>query len=71
MNRQHINPFHWHQSIGYARQSCAQIFRDGGAPTDALKAYGITPEAGHTVDWSEAVEMIADRLCAREQRLAA
>lgn len=64
-----VNPAHWHQSVGYARQACARVFRDGGSPTDAVAAFGIAPEG--TLDWGRAVEMIADALCARPmQRVA-
>jgi hypothetical protein len=65
----HVNPVQWHQSLGYARQACARIFRDGGAPRDALKAFGMTPPSG--ADWSKAVELIAESLCARPLRKAA
>ena len=30
-----VSPAHWHQSVGYARQACARVFRDGGSPADA------------------------------------
>ena len=41
MTRDHINPLQWHQSLGYARQVAARIFRDGGSPLDAMKAFGL------------------------------
>jgi hypothetical protein len=66
----HINPVQWHQALGYARQACARIFRDGGAPHDALKVFGLTQAAG-SVDWSKAVELVAEVLCARPMRKAA
>lgn len=65
---QHINPVHWQQSLAIARQASARIFRDGGTPDDALKAFGLRPGQG---DWSKAVEAIAETLCARPMRLAA
>jgi hypothetical protein len=65
----HINPAQWHQSLGYARQACARIFRDGGTPRDAILAFGL---ASHTAkDWSKAVELIAEVLCAQPVRKAA
>ena len=64
----HINPLQWHQSLGFARQACARIFRDGGSPDDALTAFRV--EAG-TSDWSVAVERIAQSLCASPLRKAA
>lgn len=65
----HINPLQWHQAMGYARQACARIFRDGGGPKDALTAFGVvSPTAA---DWAGAVELIARMLCARPMRKAA
>ncbi|MGE3067276.1 MAG: hypothetical protein AB7K67_16965 [Hyphomicrobiaceae bacterium] len=66
----HINPLQWHQSIGYARQICARIFRDGGRPEDALSAFGLGDGAAPT-DWSAAVDRIAQSLCAAPERKAA
>jgi len=66
----HINPAQWHQSLGYARQACARIFRDGGTPGDALTAFGLAGNHG-VKDWSKAVEMIAEMLCAQPARKAA
>ena len=65
----HINPIEWHQSMGLARQACARIFRDGGSPTDALSAFGVTPRAD--IDWSRAVEIIAESLATPALRRAA
>ncbi|MFN3743268.1 MAG: hypothetical protein ACK4TL_01055 [Hyphomicrobiaceae bacterium] len=64
-----ISPAHWHQSVGYARQACARVFRDGGSPTDAVAVFGIKVEG--PLDWSRAVELIAERLCARPVRRVA
>jgi len=64
-----INPAHWHQSVGYARQACARVFRDGGSPADAVAAFGVKAEG--SLDWGRAVEMIADALCARPMKRAA
>ena len=65
----HINPLQWHQSLGYARQACARIFRDGGTPAEALAAFGL--KAGSTADWSRAVDVIAQSLTAPAVRKAA
>ncbi|MDX2287543.1 MAG: hypothetical protein NW217_01800 [Hyphomicrobiaceae bacterium] len=61
----HINPVQWAQAMGYARQSCARVFRDGGKPSDAIEAFGL-PRADDatTLDWSRAVDRIAQSLCA-------
>lgn len=66
----HINPLQWSQSVGYARQVCARIFRDGGSPAEALRAFGLGVPAADT-DWSTAVDRIAQALCAAPQRKAA
>jgi hypothetical protein len=58
----HVNPLQWHQCVGYARQACARIFRDGGGPRDALRVFNIS--TGAAADWSQAVELIAQALCA-------
>ena len=29
----HLNSVQWEQALGYARQACARIFRDGGSPS--------------------------------------
>lgn len=65
----YINPVQWHQSIGYARQVCARIFRDGGSPSDAIRAFGLAVPSG--ANWSKAVELVAQVLCARPLRKAA
>lgn len=64
-----VNPAHWHQSVGFARQACARVFRDGGSPADAVAAFGVKAEGA--LDWSRAVEIIAEALCARPARRAA
>jgi len=64
-----INPAHWHQSVGVARQACARVFRDGGSPADAVVAFGVTAEG--SLDWGRAVELIADALCSRPMKRVA
>ena len=64
-------PAQWHQAVGLARQACARIFRDGGKPADALRTFGLTLGQSAPTDWSKAVCLIADSLCApRLQRAA-
>lgn len=63
MNPEHVNELQWHQSMGYARQACARVFRDGGAPADALKAFGLERSAHAVTTWDKAVEMVAGVLC--------
>jgi hypothetical protein len=67
----HVNPMQWHQALGLARQSCARFFREGGRPSDALKAFGLDPQSVPAADWSKAVEAIAHVLCAAPERYAA
>jgi hypothetical protein len=59
----HINSVQWEQAMGYARQACAGIFRDGGSPRAALSAFGLS--VADAADWSTAVDRIALALCAR------
>jgi hypothetical protein len=66
----YINPLQWHQCRGFARQVCARIFRDGGAPADALLAFGLKT-AERDITWSKAVDRIAEALCASPMRQAA
>jgi hypothetical protein len=65
----HINTVQWEQAIGYARQACARIFRDGGSPAVALEVFGLADTG--SADWSAAVDRIAQALCAPQQRKAA
>jgi hypothetical protein len=65
----HINSLQWQQAMGYARQACARIFRDGGNPTEACRAFGLNAEPA--ADWSIAVDRIAQVLCAPTLRKAA
>ncbi len=65
----HINPVQWHQAVGYARQACARIFRDGGTPRDAATAFGLSSR--NASDWSKTVELIAEALCAQPLQKAA
>jgi len=66
----HHNPVQWSQAMGYARQACARIFRDGGTPADALAAFGLPPTEA-LADWNIAVERIAQVLCAPRLSAAA
>ena len=71
MSPDHVNPLQWHQAVGFARQSCARFFRDGGAPADALRAFGVTEDEPPAHDWGKAVEAIAEVLCAQPMKRAA
>ena len=71
MTPNHINPVQWAQALGYSRQSCARVFRDGGTPCDALSAFGLDGDGVAPTDWSRTVDMIATSLCHRPLALAA
>lgn len=62
-----VNPFEWLQALGLARSACARIFRDGGAPADALKAFGFKDDGVGETDWAKAVEKIATTFCHASQ----
>jgi hypothetical protein len=68
-HNRHINSVQWEQAVGYARQVCARIFRDGGSPRAALSAFGLS--SAEPADWSIAVDRIALVLCAAPRRKAA
>lgn len=70
MTPRHINSVQWQQAMGYARQACARIFRDGGSPADALGAFGLG-SADPAADWSIAVDRVAQSLCVTGLRKAA
>jgi hypothetical protein len=71
MTPNHINSVQWTQAVGYSRQSCARVFRDGGSPADALSAFGLDADGVADTDWSRAVDMIATALCKRPLAMAA
>ncbi|MCB1527293.1 MAG: hypothetical protein KDJ45_06295 [Hyphomicrobiaceae bacterium] len=70
---EYINPLQWHEALGVARQSCARVFRDGGAPSDALEAFGIQKrnKADDELSWDRAVTMVAQAICATPMHRAA
>lgn len=65
----HLNPIQWHQAVAVSRQECARIFRDGGAPQDALVAFGLS--STDVTSWERAVDLIATEICARPMKRAA
>lgn len=65
------DPAQWHQAVGVARDVCARIFRDGGKPADAITTFGIDATTAGRLDWSRAVNVIAENLCAKPMRRAA
>ena len=71
MTPNHINSVQWTQAVGYSRQACARVFRDGGSPVDALTAFGVEADDTEHQDWSRAVDLIATSLCTRPLALAA
>ena len=70
MTPNQINPAQWQHAMLVARQTCARIFRDGGAPTDALEAFGVAFD-DTSCDWQQAVETIAHALCTQPTKCAA
>ena len=71
MSPRHVNPMQWHQAVGYARQSCARFFRDGGTPKDAMRAFDVCDDERAANDWGKAVEVIAEVFCAQTMKRAA
>lgn len=64
MTPHHVNPAQWQQNVGFARDACAQIFRDGGKPADAMTAFGLDAEETELLDWSIVVDRVAQSLAA-------
>ena len=62
MTMHEVKSAEWDHATGVARQVCARVFRDGGAPSDALDAFGLAHEDLHG-NWRMAVEQIAHALC--------
>lgn len=73
MSPDYINPLQWNEAMGIARQSCARVFRDGGSPADAVKAFGLArrEEQAAALSWDKAVVRVAEALCSRPVRRAA
>jgi hypothetical protein len=70
MRPSHINPVQWTEAAGMARQSCARIFRSGGTPADAMRAFGLGAGIANAADWVKAVETITHALCTPMRRAA-
>ena len=60
----HINEVEWAQANDRARHICARVFRDGGAPSDALVSHGVSENCDAN-DWGRAVDLIAQAICAQ------
>jgi hypothetical protein len=58
----HVHPLRWRQAIDVARETCGRHFREGRAPGDAVRAFGLAPV--DTTDWAAAVNTVAEVLCA-------
>ena len=70
MTPNNVNPVQWQQTLDYARNICARVFRDGGKPADALAVFGIAaPDAPK--DWSTVVDRIAMQMSKTPARKAA
>jgi hypothetical protein len=67
---QHINPLQWNEAVAHARQACARVFRNGGAPRDALASFGLGNDVSAGDDWSKAVDTIARTMCSTIRQAA-
>jgi hypothetical protein len=66
MTKQYVNSAEWDHATGVARQVCARVFRDGGAPADALDTFGLA-HSDIQSDWRSAVDSIAHALCRQSE----
>lgn len=62
---ENINPQEWEQALTQARSICMRLFKKGGTPLDALKAYGIHHICSHP-NWGVAIETIAYANCSEQ-----
>ena len=67
----HVHPMQWHQALAVSRQTCANVFRDGGTPVDALAAFGLRSDDAELPNWDKAVDHIAAEICAHPMARAA
>jgi hypothetical protein len=65
----HINPIQWQQALAVSRQTCAQVFREGGTAAEALAVLDL--EHDEAVTWEKAVDRIAARICSHQIARAA
>ena len=70
MRPANVNPMQWNEAVAQARQACARVFRNGGAPRDALASFGLAEDSLPSGDWSKAVDTIARTLCRTLRRAA-
>jgi hypothetical protein len=61
----HVDPLQWQQAVGFSRQACARVFRDGGSARDAVRAFAVDAPGLGTADWARAVDLVAAALCRR------
>lgn len=66
----HVNPIQWHQALAVSRQMCADVFRDGGTPTDAISSV-CDNDIDDEVTWQRAVDLIAAEICTHPMPRAA
>lgn len=57
-----LNPVEWELALSMARSICADIFKKGGTPADALTAYGMRRSYSHP-NWQNAIDAIAYSNC--------
>jgi len=58
-----INHVEWELALSLGRSICADFFKKGGTPADALTAYGTAPRRGELANWKVAIETIAVAHC--------
>ncbi|MEM8628204.1 MAG: hypothetical protein AAGF32_09745 [Pseudomonadota bacterium] len=64
MSTQTLCASQWQQAETVAREICAQVFRKGGKPADAIALAGADGAHGH-VHWGDAINQIAVQMCGR------
>lgn len=66
----YVNPIEWELALSMARSICADVFRKGGTPKDALRTYGVRQTLSHP-NWQTAIDIIAYSNCSSGNSKAA
>jgi hypothetical protein len=59
----YVNPIEWELALSMARSICADEYRKGGTPKDALRTNGVQQTLSHP-NWQCAIDIIAYSNCA-------
>jgi len=61
----HVPSLQWHSALVEADAVCDSVRAAGGAPIDAIRAYGIANADGFNGDWEKAHSIIVAAACSQ------